>query len=610
MAIQSNFPNLKPTLLLDFANTETLDPRVTFTRGSTATYYDGKTTVMAEHNTVLYSQDFTNSNWEFASQNSVLVANSITAPDGTVTASTVSNNSTGGIHRFYQSLPSFSKQTAYTFSVYLKYKDHQYVSIGLTDNSYYRSQVVVNLVAGTITQNFTDSSFSPSDRLTSTITSVGNGWYRVTGTFTPGAAIVGNLYWLGILQQGSGFSTDGYVGTGTGFYMWGIQAEQRSFAGAYIPTTSQPVTTYIPQLLTAGTNQPRFEHNPITGESLGLLVEEQRTNLLLYSSDLSNAYWTTSGNAINLISNTIVAPDGTLTGDKISAANTTAQHYSYPASGTVVSAGTYTASIYAKAGEQTRLVSGIWGGSDYAMAQFDLTNGTILQEATAGMASITSVGNGWYRCTVTRTIGATTTYFSFGPNINANLTSTTGFFPSYTGNGLNGIYIWGAQLETAAFATSYIATTSATVTRIADDANITGANLTSWFQPQQGSLYFESSYLKSGTRSPFQIGSGFYSRYGFYTSDSTLGYFDGTVPFNTSLPSTSNKIACSLVNNDIAVAINNNSTLTSGGKALINADKFTIGGSWYGGEYICGTIKKIAYYPARLSNTQLQALTT
>ena len=196
----------------------------------------------ASTNALLYSQDFSNANWELSSQNSVLTANSITAPDGTVTASTISNNSSNGMHRFYQPLNSFTQRTSYSFSVFLKYKDHQYVSIGLTDNSYYRSQIVVNLVAGTIAQNYIDA-YSPSDTLSSTITSVGNGWYRLTGVYTPAIAIISNLFWLGLLQQNSTFSSGGYVGTGTGFYIWGAQAEINSLgATSYIPTTSAAVT--------------------------------------------------------------------------------------------------------------------------------------------------------------------------------------------------------------------------------------------------------------------------------------------------------------------------------------------------------------------------------
>ena len=80
-------PDIRPSLLLDFANSKTLDPRITFTRGSTATYYDGVTTAKAEENLQPYSQEFDNGDWQ--KNNSSVSANSIAAPDGTTTADTI-----------------------------------------------------------------------------------------------------------------------------------------------------------------------------------------------------------------------------------------------------------------------------------------------------------------------------------------------------------------------------------------------------------------------------------------------------------------------------------------------------------------------------------------
>ena len=55
-----SLPDIRPSLLLDFANSKTLDPRITFTRGSTATYWDGKTTAKAEENLLIRSQELDN----------------------------------------------------------------------------------------------------------------------------------------------------------------------------------------------------------------------------------------------------------------------------------------------------------------------------------------------------------------------------------------------------------------------------------------------------------------------------------------------------------------------------------------------------------------------
>ena len=59
----SSYPTIQPTLNLDFANTKQLDPRITFVRNSTAAYYDGQTSAMAEQNLLLQSNTFSNAAW-------------------------------------------------------------------------------------------------------------------------------------------------------------------------------------------------------------------------------------------------------------------------------------------------------------------------------------------------------------------------------------------------------------------------------------------------------------------------------------------------------------------------------------------------------------------
>ena len=109
----------------------------------------------------------------------------------------------------------------------------------------------------------------------------------------------------------------------------------------------------------------------------------------------------------------------------------------------------------------------------------------------------------------------------------------------------------------------------------------------------------------------FQFGSSVSNRYGFYFLNAALSYYDGTSFTISSITDTATKIACSLVNNDIAVAFNGNSaSAISGAKALTNVDTFAIGNGVGTTEQIRGTIKKIDYYPIRVSNTNLQALTS
>jgi hypothetical protein len=184
----------------------------------------------------------------------------------------------------------------------------------------------------------------------------------------------------------------------------------------------------------------RFDHNPITDESLGLLIEEQRTNLLLRSEEFDDAYWGKA--AVTVAANTVVAPNGALTGDKLVEDTTTAIHRLQLSSVISVVAGTaYTTSIYAKAGER-QYINLNFATAFAARATFDLVAGTVAN-ISLGTAAIVSVGNDWYRCSVTGTAATTATTSAF---IQIN-NSSSAMDTSYTGDGYSGIYIWGAQLE-------------------------------------------------------------------------------------------------------------------------------------------------------------------
>jgi hypothetical protein len=192
-----------------------------------------------------------------------------------------------------------------------------------------------------------------------------------------------------------------------------------------------------------------------------LLVEEQRTNLVTYSEQFDNINWTKVSSTIT--DNTVIAPDGTLTADTITAITN---------SGYVTRGGfpvtNSTLSVYVKQGVGTRFSLGTSGASNDDFAIFNLGTGTVVSTGANNVAaSITSVGNGWYRLTVTR--GATLGTAIF-----------IGFLVSgATTNDYH--YIWGSQVEAALSVSSYIPTELLTVTRNADVATMTGTNFTSWY---------------------------------------------------------------------------------------------------------------------------------
>ena len=189
-------------------------------------------------------------------------------------------------------------------------------------------------------------------------------------------------------------------------------------------------------LQTASTDVPRFDHNPTTGESLGLLVEEQRTNLLLRSEDFSTT-WVRFN--VNASSNAILAPDGTLTADKLT--ENDADNFHRIRQG-ITSGVTGVFSVFLKAAERTRVNLGT---SDINLiAGFDLSAGSVV----SGTGSIEPFGDGWYRCSISAT------FTTSGPFLLLRNSSSE----FYTGDGTSGIYLWGAQLEAGAFPTSYTPT--------------------------------------------------------------------------------------------------------------------------------------------------------
>jgi hypothetical protein len=207
---------------------------------------------------------------------------------------------------------------------------------------------------------------------------------------------------------------------------------------------------------------------------LGLLVEEQRTNLFTYSEDFGDASWINNDPSFaTKISNTVIAPDGTLTADKIQEATGTVYPFIYK-NASVSSGVTYTQSYYVKsAGRQWVYVLTFYVGGSYASgAYFDIVNGVVGNVTAGQTASITPVGNGWFKISVTGvTASVSPAYAGCNPTSDNNVNP---ILTGYTGDGYSGVYIWGAQLEAGAFPTSYIPTVASQVTRSADSASMTG----------------------------------------------------------------------------------------------------------------------------------------
>jgi hypothetical protein len=602
LRIDHDLSNISPSLLLDFANTEALDPRITFTRASTATFYDGRTTAKAEENLLVQSQDFTAAGWGVAGASTT--ANTTAAPDGTTTADTLTENTSNSSHEIFR-IFSGTSGLVYAWSGYVKANGRTRVRFRcqatsvVYDVNYDLTAVTTTNIAGTGT---------------ATITDVGNGWYRITAIATATAS--GNAYWqLNLLDASSNLT---YTGNGTsGVFLWGAQLEQRSAVSAYTPTTTAPITNYIPALRTAQAGQARFDHAPLTGESLGLLIEEQRTNLITYSDDFANAAWSKTRSSIT--SNTIVAPDGTLTGDKLVEDSSTNSHHIVQFMPSCISGTAYTFSLHLKAAERSFAIftfsaaSSVFNG---AAVYFNLSAGTVGTTGAGITASIQSVGNGWYRCSATQTAAATASGAVVVGTATADGTN------SYTGNGFAGLYIWGNQQEAGAFATSYIPTVASQVTRSSDAASMTGTNFSSWYNADEGTLYADfaspsgvNAYVATMTTVAGVRNSGSFilnrtTANGAFVFGRTAGgvnYDTGTTFASGVL---AGKIAGAYTTTIAKGSANGSSVLSSSATNIPQFNFLYIGSSIDFGGNINGTMKKLAFYPKSLPNAELVEMTS
>jgi hypothetical protein len=360
-------------------------------------------------------------------------------------------------------------------------------------------------------------------------------------------------------------------------------------------------------LTTASSNVPRFGYDPLTLASLGLLVEQSSTNLQTYSLLATN--WTTFQST--LVTSATTSPDGISNAVKIveSVANNT--HQLYGPNPTISGSTVYTYSVYAKAAERTFLALQI-NESPVVVASwvsFNLSNnsvGTVTALAGGGLASAsataTAVGNGWYRCTLTWTSNVLNNSCQayIGPALNATTRS-------YTGDATKGVYAYQAQAEPLPFASSPIVTTTAQVTRAADNASMTGTNFSSWYNIAQGTFYTE--FPDSGLNPwavPLSIGSQYYFRQ--TASNSFSSVLGGTsLAFTTTLPS---KMAGSYNGVTTTLSVNGITAQTGTGTPISNANSLSIGNYNDSAFYQNGHIKKIAYYSTNLTSSQLQALTT
>ena len=367
------------------------------------------------------------------------------------------------------------------------------------------------------------------------------------------------------------------------------------------------------ELMASGVPRLSYMH----GSCPALLLEPQRTNLALQSESFDNASWVKSNSTVT--ANSTTSPDGTTNADTLITTNSLNFHRL--SQNTTISALTnYTYTIFAKQNSSSLIQIALNTGftstpSLSPYANFNLSTGVVSQSGNGATASIQSVGNGWYRCVITATslIG-----ISAGQINIVQINSTTAPpFQSWQGTGEESVFIYGSQVEAGAYPTTYIPTTTASATRVADSFSrnniFTNGLITSsggtWFMELRGNVAY--------TRDAF--GAGIYISDTTNLTSNNINIRNGgggavRLAINKVISGVSTALYLTTTDT-VKLAIKWNGTtadIFANGTKVISATSFTPTNMEFlrGEQGVPAFIQQMALYPTPLSDTDCTTITT
>lgn len=449
------------------------------------------------------------------------------------------------------------------------------------------------------------ATFAVSNGSTDSVTITSTDWVRVSSVRT--AAASSYLFRIGLI---GGVGQSDSIDISIAF----AQLEVGDVMTDYIPTTTTAVS------VGPVANVPRLNYPINSDGSVGcpsLLLEPQRTNLVTYSEQFDNAAWIKSN--LTITANATTSPDGALAMDKIVEDGSNNSHFSTQTS--LTSSANLVLSIFVKdAGDGRFVTLGTNGGGIInAYIVFNPSTGLITQTgASAENVFVEEYNNGIYRVgfyynnSALNNLGILTAL--------SNVAVPNSRIPSYTGDGTSGIYVWGAQVEAGAYATSYIPTLGATVTRGADACSKTG--ISSLIGQTQGTLFVEAN-LSDTTNDVFrgiaELNDGTTANRItlFRNTNGTLRLFvrqssttQADISYGT-LVTGSVKIAVAYANNDISFYVNGVQVGTDTSATIPACSDFDLGIQENNTARILGdSISQAILFKTRLTNQELQDLTT
>ena len=625
MSYSDSFPSVSPSWQCNFsANGGRLDPRITFSRSDTPPTYAAPSAVhywsnekhLSSENLLLQSSDFdtTWANSRLASP----TANQ-TDPSGGTDGYTLTEDSSSGAHRLTQSVTATGDLA---FTVYAKQNSGtRYLTLGFFNGNNDTVLAVYDLAGGSpVTATGSSSTYSS---VSTSQTASGNGYYKcvlkATGTVTLAGVNLNDAS----TTAGLDTTLARKVYTGDGSSSIDVAFASLSSVGGttYQATTTQIHREYAPTLKSVATaGQPRFEYSPTDSASMGLLIEGSSTNLLNYSEQFDNAYWSKSTGgtspAINLTitPNAGIAPSGELTADLVVPQNTGGNTVYYIAKNYSFTSGdTYTLSVYVKSASHTEIALQAGNPATWAAStRFTLT-GDGSASVSSGSAQIEKCGNGWFRLSVTGTAGATA-------STNLLLQFYSSGQSSFDGDDYSGVLLWGAMFEQASFASSYIKVEGSTVTRAADSASmdLTQAGYTGG----PVSVITETTGGRGSYPRTFSLSDGTITNYanihrnGTDTDTSTdyrvRLFTDGVsqVDRTASASASATKIGMSIDTNSVISTFDGGSSATDSSAVINTMTTLEVGDQPTGGKQWNGTLKRVSVYGTALSQTELESLTS
>ena len=618
---ENNLPAIRPTLNFDFVNSKAKDSRISFTRSSTGTHFNGQEERKSAENLTKQSENFADSYWSTKLRLQSVSSNvsGVLAPDNTQTVTSLVEDSSNNSHYIHSpnSIAYLPSDKQWTYSVFAKAGNRSV--LGLWTTSVSGGIAYFDITNGTVTT--TTGSFVGSAR----IDNYGGGWYRCSVT-TPSNG-TGNSSEYPVISMHDGVGNFSYQGNGSwNIYIWGAQLELSSAPTNYIKTTTARRTIYSPKIVSTANNKPRFDYNAVTGECEGLLIEGASTNLFGYGNVPCSA---NTGNT-SLIQNAGVAPDGSHDAQLIfTPKGSAASGYAYRGASNIIGTGgngRWSISYYIKRVMGTSPISvGIGSGAHGNLHGSVDSNYNVSVNVSgsmsAGAGTATPVGDGWYRIEIRGTTTGSAGYAelqAMSPGV------------------YNEFLLWGFQVENQLTASSYIPTSGGTTaTRGSDLAIIGGDEFYDFYRDGEGTWFTDSDSRKmveanisdnridtlnitnqGATANSYLVGlnsvGGTNTMYWYIQSGNEL-QFGGT----TSVPSFGQAGYTGRIkqafgyapDNFYATANNATGVSDTSFRPPRGLDRVYLGSRNGGSQFQEGRLKKVAYYNRRLTNAQIKALT-